>query len=509
MATMHGVQQLITDLVQRLPGPAPDAALKRELAREARYFSDVIIKKMTQLGICYRYPKSQKDFTTSGVQRLKFRRAVTTSEGIYLEIDTVRLPRGVSLADIDDEKVLRDLSIACQRPIRYREGVESGAWLIIERASGFFGILRNLPYADVVETWPKSSNKALLVPLGVGENKRLVFRSLAEMPHALVGGSTGAGKTTLLHAWACALLTHNSPRSLRIAFIDLKGGIEASFYRGVPHILPHGIISDKADVVNLLQRLYAIMEERLSQFGAAGVQNIAAWNYRNRGEGHLYRVVLMIDEMANIMLDPSIKKDAQSLLADITARGRAPGVHVIVSTQRPEVAVVPGLIKANLDARCGFRCTDNPSSMVILDDTSAAQFPGDTPPGRFVYKRGLDRSIYQAPLITAGQIKEIVRAVADGKAEEAEASRISPEDVFKKALELDGSFSIRGLYKAFEGQASQNYLRRLGEEYEGQIVEIDGQPYVLNPSNGGNQPRSLSPVPTGDPPVGESMTRNT
>lgn len=478
-------------------------AVEKELTAEARYFADVIIRKLTQLGVCHRFAKSQKDFGQSGIQKVRFRRAVTTTEGIYLEIDTVRLPYGVALDAIDHEKILRDLSIACQRPVRYREGVQSGAWLIVERASGFFGILRELPYADVNTAFPKASNKPLLVPLGVGENKKLVFRSIAEMPHALVGGATGGGKTTLLHAWLCALLTHNTPGMLQIGFVDLKGGIEASFYKSAPHVMERGIVSDKGDVCQLLERLYAIMEDRLDKFGRAGVQNIAAWNYRNRGESYLPRMLLVIDEMANVMLDKEIKRDAQSLLADITARGRAPGVHVIVSTQRPEVAVVPGLIKANLDARFGFRCTDNPSSMVILDDGSAAQFPDNTPPGRYIYKRGLDRDVYQAPYITAGQIREIIRAVKDGNLEEADASRISPEDVFKKALELEGAFSIRGLYDAFGGKASMPYLRRLGEEYEGQILEIGGQPYLLTPSNG-NKPRKLDLVSQDSPRFAKS-----
>jgi len=464
----------------------------RNLAKEARHFATVLIRKLEQLNICYRFPKSQKDFLDKGISRVQFTHAVTTPEAFYYRIDSMRLPRGVKLADIADEHVLRDLSVACGRPVRYKESVKSGAWLILERDSAACGIVNKLPFSDILDNWPKSSSKSLLVPLGVGVNKKLIYRSLAEMPHALVGGATGSGKTRHLHAWHCALLLQNAPGKLRTAFVDLKGGTEANFYRGVPHLLEDGIVMNAEDVPAILQRLHGMIEERLVQFRCGGVENIASWNYRYRSD-YMPRVVLFIDEMANIMLDSGIKNDCQRLLADITARGRAPGIHVVLATQRPEVKVVPGLIKANLDARCGFRCTDNASSQVLLDDTSAARFDKSTPPGRYIYKRGLDRDTYQAPFVCTQQIREIVKAVKRGETSESESARVNPEDIFRRSLQI-GSFSLRAMYKAMEGKVSHDYLRDLAQEYEGQIIEIDSDLFVLQPGNGGNQPRRLTPI---------------
>jgi len=496
----------ITDALRRIL-PQRAGADRRELAKEARHFARVLARKLEQLNICYRFPKNQKDFLDKGISRVGFERVVTTPEALYYRVDSMRLPRGVKLADIADERVLSDLSIATGRPVRYKENVRSGAWLIVERDSAACGIIRKLPFSDILDNWPNSSSKSLSVPLGVGANKKLVFRSLAEMPHALVGGATGSGKTRHLHAWHCALLLQNEPSRLRTAFVDLKGGVEANFYRGIPHLLEGGIVMEAEGVPRLLERLHELIEERLIAFRRSGVENIASWNYRNRSE-YMPRVVLFVDEMANIMLDKDIKKDSQKLLADITARGRAPGVHVVLATQRPEVAVVPGLIKANLDARCGFRCTDNASSQVLLDDTSAARFDDSTPPGRYIYKRGLDRSTYQSPLVSTQQIRQIVRAVTRGESSESESARVNPEDVFKRSLEI-GSFSIRAMYQALDGAVSQRYLRDLAEEYEGQIIEIDSELYVLEPGNGGNIPRKLMPMRGDDLENGEHITHNT
>jgi hypothetical protein len=495
---------MIRDMSQRLISRDPDAELKKKLAEEARAYSSVIIKKLEQLDIAYRYQKGKDKFET--VQRVKFQRAVTTPEAIYLQIDTVRLPRGISLSHINSGDVLKDLSVSCRRPVRFKMGTESGAWLIVEREGGVWGIPRKLEFKDVVKNYPRSSKKSLVVPLGVGENRRLVYKSLAEMPHALVGGATGGGKTTLLHAWICSLLRHNSPDDLRIAFIDLKGGAEASFYAGIPHLIEdeelglHGTISEREDVVPMLQYFYDVVEGRLRELADEGVQNIAAWNYHHRKKGHWARLVLFVDEMANIMLDKRVKKDAQTLLADISARGRAPGVHVVLATQRPEVAVIPGLIKANLDARLAFRMTDNSSSMVILDDTSAARFDADSPPGRFIYKRGLDRENLQASWITPGQIKATVkRAIANSKAE-AESNEddlMAPEEIFSAVLKnLDGAFSLRKTYELMEGRVGWEYLNEVGKAYEGKTVEVDGQTYVLKPG-GGPKPRQLEPIGSG------------
>lgn len=467
----------------------PEATLKRALAQEARWYADVITKKLVQLGVCYRFARSQRDWGTSGVQKVRFKRAITTPEAIYLELDDLHLPRGIRLDAITE--VLDDLSVACRRPVRFKRGVEAGAWLIIERGSGHFGVPAHLDFATVVEHFPTESYKFLVVPLGVGENRKLIYRSLADMPHALVGGATSAGKSTFIHAWICTMIQRNTPDQLRLALVDLKGGVEFAYYKGLPHLY-RPVIKERDQVVSLLEELYQLVETRLQLFEKAEVQNIAAYNYKHRLES-LYRVVLVVDEMANIMLDTQIKRDAQRLLADITARGRAPGVHVVLATQRPEVAVVPGLIKANLDARIAFRMTDFASSNVILDDTGAARFDDTTPPGRFIYKRGLDRIVLQAPLITAGQIKELVQGILQGEQETVQdAGRVPPEEILATALKIN-NFTYRAIYQALGGRVGRTYIEHVMRSYEGKVIELNGISYVLTGKRG-NVGRHLVPV---------------
>jgi hypothetical protein len=481
--------------------------LKRRIEKEAQYYGQLIRKRLTRLGLCYRYRKSEDDFLKKNVQEVQFARAVGTPEAIYLMVDTLRLPRKVKVHDFTDWQILKDLSVACGREVRFRYKTGHGAWFVVNRGQGHWGVPRNLPFSDVLENWPESSRKKLLVPLGVGENRKLVYRSLAQFPHALVGGATGAGKSTFLHSWICSLIRYNEPEELRLALIDLKGGVEFGFYRDLDHLIDNDLIGSDVleeraaliktadDVIPLLSWLQKQMDERLMRFEKREVQNLAVWNYR-RSKHRLPRLVLFIDELAVVMLDSDLKSRAESLLADLTARGRAPGIHVVLATQRPEVKVVPGLVKGNIDARFAFRVTDNASSMVILDSTEASRFDDATPPGRLIYRSGLEKEEIQAPLITAGQIKEIVRDVLAG--EETEVSRMTPEEIFRFSIEqLGGSFSLRGMYDSLHAaghDVSRSYLERLGKEYEEEVVEIAGEFYELEPSDGGAKPRQFVPA---------------
>jgi len=473
---------MLQQLTSRLQVKSRDAG-ERTLRREARYFAGLISKKLEQLDICYRYRKNERDLIERGVKRVSFKIAVTQDEAIWLMIDTSprQLPRGVSLHDINDSKVLNDLSVACARPVRFKQNID-GAWLVIERETGVFGIRSRIEFGDMMKNWP--DNKVLQVPLGLAANRKLVFRSLDEFPHALIGGATKSGKTTLTHAWICALALHNKPQLLNLVLIDLKGGVEFTRYKKLPHLWHFskchgetletfdGFVKDRDDVVPVLEILRREMDRRLDMFErAGGVQSIAA-----------------------LMLEPDLKKGAERCLADLGARGRAPGIHFVIATQRPEVSVVSGRIKGNLDARFGFRVPDNASSMVIMDDTSAAQFPDGTPRGRFIFKFGNDRKEVQGPWIGPGKIRSIVNSVIDGDSDlQSESAQFDPEEIFRTSLrELGGAMSINKLYKILKGKGvSKRYISTVASDYEGEIVDVDGVLYELQPSPEQFEPRRL------------------
>ncbi len=475
-------------------GPSPST-----LQREAKYYAGLLSQKLEQLGVCYRYRKSESDLFEKGVQRVKFNMTVTHRDALYLRIDTSprKFPRGVSLAMINDAAILTDLSVVAEWPVKYKRTAD-GAWLVVEREMGVFGI-KQIGYNAVETHYPKSSLKALQVPLGLTFNHRIVYRSLAEFPHGLVGGATGAGKTTFMHGWICCLIQHHKPRDLRLGLIDLKGGTEFTRYQKLPHVLEGGFVKEDEDVAGLLEYLHGEMTRRLELFEKrGGIQNIAQWNVRAQNSPryeHLPRIVLFVDELSAVMLKPSLRRNAVRLFTGLGERGRAPGIHLVLATQRPIVRVVDGQIKGNLEARFAFRVTDDTSSMVILDSIEAARFPEDTPRGRYIYKSGLERMELQAPLITPMQIKNIVNAVLRGDDDgAAEAAAIAPEDVFRASLAMGGDFAIKKLYRAMEGKASNRFIESLAKEYENEVIELDGITYQLLPPERAFESRRLVPT---------------
>lgn len=490
---------MLQKIFSRSRSDASDGPSAFDLQREAKYYAGLLSRKLEQLNVCYRYRKSESDLIERGVQRVSFNLAVTHPEALYLRIDTTprKFPRGVSLALINDEAILTDLSVTAERPVKYKRTAD-GAWLIIEREMGVFGI-KQIGYNAVEEHYPKASLRALQVPLGLTFNHKIVYRSLADFPHALVGGATGAGKTTFLHAWICTLIQHNKPHDLRLGLIDLKGGTEFTRYQKLPHVLEGAFVKEDEDVKALLESLHDEMSRRLDMFEKrGGIQNIAQWNVRAQTSPryeHLPRIVLFVDELSAVMLKPNLRKDAVRLFTGLGERGRAPGIHLVLATQRPIVRVVDGQIKGNLEARFAFRVTDDTSSMVILDSIEAAKFPEDTPRGRYIYKSGLERMELQAPLITPMQIKGIVNAVLRGDdAGAAEAAAIAPEDVFRASLAMGGNFAVKTLYRAMEGRASQHFLEDLARENENNVIELDGITYRLCPPAKAFEPRRLVPT---------------
>ncbi len=213
--------------------------------------------------------------------------------------------------------------------------------------------------------------------------------NLAHIPHILLGGSTGSGKSVLLKL----LLMQSLRKGAEVYIADFKGGVDFS---KVWHTKCHMCFTEN-DLLYTLNQLVAVLESRKRQLAETGCPNLDAYN-KATGEG-LPRLIFACDEVAEV-LDRTgrSKEDKERLgqienkLSTIARLGRAFGLHLILSTQRPDAAILPGQIKNNLDFRvCGK--ADNVLSQIILDNTSAAeQIPKDAR-GRFITGDG---AVFQA-----------------------------------------------------------------------------------------------------------------
>lgn len=217
---------------------------------------------------------------------------------------------------------------------------------------------------------------------------------LASTPHLLIAGTTGSGKSTLLQSIVSQCLIKNA----KVTIADWKGGADYRRFRGQVEI-----VSDNNSLLSVLDEYLAALDERKQLLADCGCANIHEYNDSGR---RMQRMVLVLDETSMILDTTGRTKEEKEQISKIlsglltlTRLGRFAGLHVIVSTQRPDVSSIPGALKANLDGRICGRMPDVATSTVILDDGSAAKLPAV--PGRFLLRDGSGHDkIFQAYVLT-------------------------------------------------------------------------------------------------------------
>ncbi len=264
-------------------------------------------------------------------------------------------------------------------------------------------------FKDVVCSKPFQDSKSpLTVSLGSDTSGKPVVADLMKMPHALVAGTTGSGKSVCINVMLLSMLYKASPKDLRLILVDPKM-LEMSMYEDIPHLLTP-VITDMNEAENALTWAVAEMERRYQLMSALKVRKIDAFNEQidaanARGEpikdplwepnesiGYTHHptlerlpfIVIVIDELADMMM--VVGKQVEQLIARLTQKARAAGIHVVLATQRPSTDVLTGLIKANVPTRIAFQVSSGTDSRVIIDGVGAEKLLGHgdmlyVPPG--------------------------------------------------------------------------------------------------------------------------------
>jgi S-DNA-T family DNA segregation ATPase FtsK/SpoIIIE len=213
----------------------------------------------------------------------------------------------------------------------------------------------------------------LRIALGLAVDGSPVSADLTAMPHLLIAGTTGSGKSVCVNAIISCLLLQNSPEEVQFIMVDPKR-VELTGYNGIPHLVAP-VVVDLERIVGVLQWVQREMEERYRKFAAIAARNILDYNGKlSPGETKMPYYVVVVDELADLMM--LAPDETERLLARLAQMARATGIHLIISTQRPSVDIITGLIKANFPARIAFAVASSVDSRVILDQPGAEKLLG-------------------------------------------------------------------------------------------------------------------------------------
>jgi len=368
-----------------------------------------------------------------------------------------------------------------------------------------------------------SSEKPLLVSLGRSITGASEYVDLAKMPHMLVAGTTGAGKSATMNNFVVSLLYRCGPEKLRFIMVDPKR-VELTLYNSIPHLLTP-VITDAKKAILALKWLAKEMDRRYNILEAEKVRDISSYHENivkpavakaeantARGEENTEKlpeampyIVVIVDELADIM--QAYPRELESGIVRLAQMSRAVGIHLILSTQRPSVKVITGLIKANVPARLALQVASQIDSRTILDMGGAEKLLGA---GDMLFLSGemsKPRRI-QAAYVSETEVKKVVTHLAK-QAEGTLPSEIDftdtkvaggPDAIFSSMIGSDGGDEdddeLYGEAKKTvieAGKASTSYLqRKLGVGYAraARLMDILEDRGVIGAADGA-KPRSV------------------
>jgi DNA segregation ATPase FtsK/SpoIIIE, S-DNA-T family len=357
------------------------------------------------------------------------------------------------------------------------------------------------------------SNDPLLVALGKDITGQSVFSNISKMPHLLVAGATGSGKSVTIHAFINSLLYRNPPENLKFIMIDPKR-VELTLYNGIPHLLTP-VITDPKKAIMALKWLGKEMDRRYDILEKASVRDIGSYHknvllpaIEKKKEGEeipdaMPYIVIVIDELADLM--QSYPRELEASIVRLAQMSRAVGIHLILSTQRPSVNVITGLIKANIPSRLALQVVSQIDSRTILDAPGAEKLLGA---GDMLFQGGeMSKPVrIQSAFIREPEVKSVVKYLKESYADELQdeinfsadnpnnaifSSNVGSEDSFDgddDELYEEARATVMGA-----GKASTSYLQRklrVGYARAARLMDMLEERGVIGPGSGA-KPRDV------------------
>lgn len=350
---------------------------------------------------------------------------------------TLRPAEGIKLTKIT--ALNQDLSLALSaHPIRIEAPIPGKPYVGIEVPNKNAAVVR----LGNLMAYPEfSESGGLGFCVGRDVTGDLITANIEKMPHLLVAGATGSGKSIVLHSILVSLLYKNSPQTLKLILIDPKR-VELSAYNGLPHLIAP-VITQGKKALGVFRWAIAEMEKRYETLLKAGARDIQSYNKKNP-ESPMAFIIIVVDEMADLMA--AYGRDVENAIVRLAQMARATGIHLILSTQRPSVEVITGLIKANITARIALQVASQVDSRTILDTAGAEKLLGGGDL-LFVSAELSKPKRIQGAYIAEDEIKKVTDFIRDNNEDYIDVNQEGP------TFDANGDESENGQHDMFEEYA--------------------------------------------------------
>ncbi len=466
------------------------------IKNEALIYHDLILSAWKRIKECHhiRYREGKAYYDLPQIERV-----VITPNTIYFKIFTTfksyfgwkdMLPYNVYIQNVLSEQTMFEVAAATGREIKAiypAVGKEQiyGYWYALNRTDTPNGIVNKVLYSEVMRWYPEDHRQRVTIPIGVGEGNKIKWVNFNDFPHWMIAGSTGTGKSNLLNVILCTLISHYIPVDLRIVAVDLKGGVELSGYEKVPHLLG-SVVQSVDELAERLSQLEAEMAERFGALKRVGARDLYTHNLRSQQS--LPRIIVIIDEFASTVDQGDLTKRVHNSILQLTSKGRAVGINILMCTQDPRVDIVPGKIKANCVVRIAGRTASTENSRIIIGSGEAAKIANVK--GRMLLKIEQLPIEVQTPLILESDIEDAIKtAVGAGDAPPMalpepmrSEQRWTPEKIIELSIKhLNGLMSARPIWEEVkESGITLAQIRNIVERiWEQKTVHFDGTTYKV------------------------------
>jgi len=321
---------------------------------------------------------------------------------------------------------------------------------------------------DIIDSKNFSGAKSRL-SFAIGKNISgdCVVGNISKLPHMLIAGTTGSGKSVCMNSLILSLLYKARPDEVKLIMIDPKM-VELGVYNGIPHLYVP-VVTDPKKAAGALQWSVVEMLKRYRLFSDIGVRDLDSYNKhcQANGEDTMPRVVIVIDELADLMLVAS--KDVEESICRVAQMGRAAGMHLVIATQRPSADVITGLMKANIPSRIAFAVSSALESRIILDQAGAEKLVGM---GDMLYSPvGCGKPMrIQGAFVSDEERENVIQFIKEGSAAAEHNEEI--EQFMNKATEEKGGVSSDKGGKSSSNDDSASDLMEGYDEMLPQAVEV-------------------------------------